>query len=685
MKRSLSLLLSIVMILSMIPIIGITASAAGEVAEPNLTKDEDGAYLINSVEDWKIFAAYTHDGANVDIVSGKEGYVCGGMSFKLTADLDFTGVDTVHDNIMIGRYYTAGGSNYRYYFAGSFDGQGHTVSNITMSLGRNAGLFAGAAGATIKNLNIANSSFKVTKFNFYAGALIANVVGSDAYKTTTIENCKIDNVSLDGCRVGGFVGQVNGDAKNFNNCELIIRDCSANVNITSDLTGTANNTAGAGAIIGMLSNGAVDNGRNTTVLVTDCIANGSITVKADSNDSVNMGGIAGAIGADKADTTDAVAVFNNCYSDVALELKGSTVKSDGYAGVGGLFGTATMFASAAPVSIVNCYTTANITVDDAIKASTNAGAVIGNASMDQTKIDVDCDYLNTKELNAIGKGGNTLCNTEKATITQAVLVIPNVEGTLVLDEKDIGIRYYISNVSDGTKFYLNGQAVELDDNGAITDVVDIKECTRISTLTVLAKVNDTTCKKVIFYGVEKYAELQKDDAEAKAVAEALMNYGKYMNAYVSGVTLEDINVEMNAESTPASADPEGLTYNGSSLLVDSAVTLRHYYMLDEGKAISDYALTVNGNELTWCEKTITFGAESLTLYYVEFEVAATDLGTQFDVKLGDTVILRYSVMDYCMRAAENDKATAPVINAVKALYNYRWAANDYFLSRQTEA
>ena len=123
-------------------------------------------------------------------------------------------------------------------------------------------------------------------------------------------------------------------------------------------------------------------------------------------------------------------------------------------------------------------------------------------------------------------------------------------------------------------------------------------------------------------------------------------------------------------------NPEGLTFSGSSLVIDEAITLRHYYQLEEGYDIANYPITVDGEALEWSYNSV------LDVYYVEFEVGAIELSKQFELCTADKVILACSVMDYCDIAIEEskDKAELKMLqNVINALYNYRWAANDYFV------
>ena len=685
MKRILSLLLGIVMIFSMIPVIGITVSATTYASAEELSglkQDADGTYLISSVEDWKIFADYTHKDAKVSYFTGSAtsgtnrfGTICDGMAFKLTADLDFSEITANKHEYLIGRHFKNSTATYRFYFSGKFDGQGHTISNfVKTDLERTNGLFTAAAGAEIKNLTLKDCKFGTTNKDFYTGAIVGNVVGLPGENATTvIENVVLDNVTVTGFRVGGIVGQVNGDSV-ANNCNLVINNCYANITVNSDTTSLTGITVGAGAILGMASNGEANASKTTTVSITNCTVLGSVNVSSTSSNTITAGGIAGAIGAHKNGATEAVAVVSNCYADVAVSYNGDTVKTDSYTGIGGLFGTATMFATGTPVSITNCYTTSKVNASDAVSGSINKGAIIGNAAMNNTSLTVDCDYVEVDGLSAIGKGGNTLCDTTNVTVTTEVLpTLPTINGSLVLDETQVGVRYNMSNVADGVTFELNG-VVTAPVSGSVTDIVSVKDLDKNSCLTVVAKVGDTEFRKPVFYGAKTYVNLTTDP-EAKAVAESLITYGEYTKAYFEGAEGYEAVARVERDDVPATtpqiAKVQGIEYSGSSLVIDSAITLRHYYILEDGN-ISDYALSVGGESLEWKVKS-----EELGIYYVEFGVRAIDLATQFDVKLGNDTILRYSAINYCDRAVQqghDDNLT----NLINTLYNYRWAAYDMF-------
>ncbi len=109
-------------------------------------------------------------------------------------------------------------------FAGIFDGQGHTISNLnvdTSAMGKDnkaaAGLFGWTEGydakqpVAFKNLTIDGVTVKSGK---YAGAVIGYTSG-----TVTIENCTVKNATISGTRVGGVAG-FQGTGVTVDNCHV---------------------------------------------------------------------------------------------------------------------------------------------------------------------------------------------------------------------------------------------------------------------------------------------------------------------------------------------------------------------------------------------------------------------------------------------------------------------------------
>ena len=189
----------------------------GETGE----NSESNPYIISSFEDLNALAS--------DVNSGN---AYAGKYFKLTAEsgLDYTGKTFTP----IGYGDNSDGKP----FSGIFDGNGKTISGITVNTPSawGVGLFGYISKATIKNLTITSSSFTA---NGFVGAIAGSSAGLNNNLSPIIENCHVTSsvrVEATGFAAGGIIG--------IDNDNLTIKDCTCAATITS--TG-----AGIGGIIGV--------------------------------------------------------------------------------------------------------------------------------------------------------------------------------------------------------------------------------------------------------------------------------------------------------------------------------------------------------------------------------------------------------------------------------------------------
>ena len=235
--------------------------------------------------------------------------------YKLTADIDMSGVS----------WSPLGGTAAATAFTGSFDGDGNTLSNMTLSGETCLGFFGYVSGATIKNLTVRD--FELTGIGLNnlnnMGAISAWSASS-----TTITNCHaIGKINSKGSYLGGITGRIDGR----------ISDCTAEI----DLLSTADNGGSIGGITGALSNGVVENcsmsgkiecratwqgetggivgnidaGANAAI-IENCVVRASIV-------GVSVGGILG-VGTSNGTVSDRV-VVSNCYFDGVLSPAYTTV------------------------------------------------------------------------------------------------------------------------------------------------------------------------------------------------------------------------------------------------------------------------------------------------------------------------------------------------------------------------
>ena len=180
----------------------------------NLTKIADGLYYDNADTYYVTNASgLTAVATEVNKVEQYAANIFDGKVVKLVNDINLGGVEWAP----IGNFAITAND-----FSGTFDGQGHTVSNFVVtekssdSKGRSSyGLFGNVTNGTVKNLTVENARVNVVGGKF-AGALIGRLNNG-----STVENCHVMNssVSINNWQVGGLVGQMNEG-------NITIKDCS---------------------------------------------------------------------------------------------------------------------------------------------------------------------------------------------------------------------------------------------------------------------------------------------------------------------------------------------------------------------------------------------------------------------------------------------------------------------------
>ena len=224
-------------------------------------------------------------------------------------------------------------------FAGTFDGQGHTVSGVYSNIAKNTGFFQVVdVGSTIKNLNIVNSYFSATHADDkYAGGLIGylDCASGTVGGTYTISNVYVDAIVKASAYAGGLIGR---DSNNNRQTTTIIENCA--------FTGEVYSRDGkAGGICGHI---------RSTKNIIGCSVNGNI-----SGNGNNVGGIVGLVESKGTETV----TISNCIVNADLSA---------YESVGGLIGRV---KSAQKVSVSNCLIEADISVGTDASNTTAAGVI----------------------------------------------------------------------------------------------------------------------------------------------------------------------------------------------------------------------------------------------------------------------------------------------------------------------
>lgn len=313
-KRIGSVLLALALCLSLLPATALAADGNGTTTTSTSTEmpaysggsgTKDDPWKISSVADLQLLANTINDrkaaGFDADAAAGGKG-VAGnyyGYYFKQTADLDLSGIKNWDP---IG--YSGG-----CYFAGHYDGDGHTISKAK-STGKNddegfatAGIFGWVAFGSVKNLTVKNADFfaEGNKNMSYAGGVLAV-----AY-SCTVENCSVYNSKIESRRDpnnnsnyaggitgialsssfeecasventirhgsfgGGFIGSLDGEDSNFTNCYV------ANCIVTGCSDTISNSTLSGGFLGASMDGDAILN----SCFVYNCVAQPNTTSKGE--------------------------------------------------------------------------------------------------------------------------------------------------------------------------------------------------------------------------------------------------------------------------------------------------------------------------------------------------------------------------------------------------------------------
>ena len=259
--------------------------------------------------------------------------------YKVVSDFDATGFD----------YYPTSGD-----FTGTLDGQGHTISNLTIPADNYySGIFSRINGGTVKDLNFKDVVVETREGVGTAGVLAGNAVQTvisnvhingltvegvpsafggivgDAYLTTSISGCwvKDADINIEGSIVGGIVAstrtgstidatafegkikaatQVGGIAGATNTGDEVISNCHVNATLIADNT--------VGGIVGLTGRAFIKN----NYVEGEISTTGKIEESAKVDNGPCAGGVAGEM-RPLFGEPDGERIFNNVVALSSLE------------------------------------------------------------------------------------------------------------------------------------------------------------------------------------------------------------------------------------------------------------------------------------------------------------------------------------------------------------------------------
>jgi len=214
----------------------------------------------------------------------------------------------------------------------------------------------------------------------------------------------------------------------------------------------------------------------------------------------------------------------------------------------------------------------------------------------------------------------------------------------------------------------------------------------------------TSCKDYS-YSVKDYAldllEKSNDSATQKLIREMLRfggnaqryfeyNAGKPADEGIEGFDSDISSVKLsNVDSYAIKTEgtiPSSIEYHGSSLIIDSTTSIRHYFRVgkyNSAPSVSCYSYAED--EGVYSKKEVNLNLiDSRTddlykYYYIDIpNISANDLDRTYVVAVGSSYKIKYSGLSYARAVLSKHNADEKIKNVVRSMYLYNRAANNYF-------
>ena len=310
-------------------------------------------------------------------------------------------------------------------------------------------------------------------------------------------------------------------------------------------------------------------------------------------------------------------------------------------------------------------------------------------------------------LNATGSANSFTFTAEYASKSPAV----SLYGRSLTLKDNIDVNYYME-MSDSVfehdaymEFKIGGQTYKLNASDAAEVNENGKTLYKFSCPVNAAQMSDTIETRIVIdnkteeeysYSVKEYATelLSKSNEypeETIKLVKALLNYGtaaqnffKYNTDKPANAILSDTDKIVAAadfaaykaviKTDSANSQSNGLTYYGSSLICKSEMTVRHYFMVNEGCDINNYKFSyvnADGNEVSLTPKKASDG-----VYCVDINgIMARNLNSNYACKVTGKnkaciLELDYGPFSYSQKVINSGNSSTELKNLVNALYWY---------------
>ena len=255
----------------------------------------------------------------------------------------------------------------------------------------------------------------------------------------------------------------------------------------------------------------------------------------------------------------------------------------------------------------------------------------------------------------------------------------------MINEYDTKVMLRYGSTEVGIHGY-NGIHMSNDYNTQIFSIgIPAKEMTETITCQVVSP-NYNYESEVYTYSVSEYSQSVLTDPEQYSektvnLVKSMLNYGAATQVYfgrntdnlandVQGMSDEDKVVEekdFSSYSYTLTQGEGGVRYYGSALALESTLSIKHYFVVDESVDTETIVVTVNG-------KNSSIKKNGNLYELIIPNIYAQNIYDKYDVLVGD-VSLSYCAMDYAARAQELDKQE--LLPVMYALDDYAQSAIEY--------
>ena len=342
--------------------------------------------------------------------------------------------------------------NYTTKFTGTFDGDGHEVSNMTVLMNSTsgdvyAGLFGLISGGSIKNTGVTGNVYAASSSDVDAGGLAGNSDSiTNSYATGNVYAYSSSS-SYSITRAGGLAGCSDGITNSYATGNVYVSSSSSNYTYAGGLTGGSYsssiiNSYATGNVYAA-SSSDVDAGGLVGFSNDSSISNSYATgnVSASSSKYVYAGGLAG-----YSDSS-----ISNSYATGNVSASSSySSSSSNYTYAGGLVG------SSSNSSITNSYATGNVSASSS-SSSSSSSVYAGGLTGDNYKVSITNSYAT----------GNVSVSSSSSSVYAGGLA--GYSGSSSSSSSSISNSYATGNVSTSSSKYVYAGGLIGSGRGSITN------------------------------------------------------------------------------------------------------------------------------------------------------------------------------------------------------------------------